>query len=114
MLHLLTTFIVGIARLALGLAACVAISAKAQFLDHAKIRFTSQLINVINFMCTSKVLQKMLKCFNGTKVLRSFLVFVFFYSMFSPFSWFVFDVFPVMLSLYLKDSEFVLKFTFNY
>ena len=46
----------------------IVISAKAQFLDQAKINSISQLINDI-----FKVLQKFLKCFNGTTILVSFL-----------------------------------------
>ena len=51
---------------ALGLAffsACVAISVKAQFSDQVKVRDTSQLIRGM-----SKLLQKLLKCFNGTAI----------------------------------------------
>ena len=65
------------------------ISAKTQFLDQLRIISTSQLINDI-----SKLLQKLLKCFDGTTT-----------------SAFVnessFSVFPTMLALYLKDSKLV-------
>ena len=64
-------FIAGIAGLsafALTLA-CIVISVKTQFLNHAKIRFTLQLISGI-----SKALQNLLKCFNGTTILTSFVL----------------------------------------
>ena len=47
-----------------GIAACVALSVKIHFSGHVKIRFISQLINRI-----SKVLQKLIKCFNGPAIL---------------------------------------------
>ena len=50
-------------------AAFIVISAKTQFLDQVKINSTSQLISGI-----FKLLQKLLKCFNGTTTLTSFLV----------------------------------------
>ena len=50
-----------------GLFAAV-ILAKAQFLDQVKINSISQLINGV-----FKVLQKLLKCFNGTATSASFL-----------------------------------------
>ena len=56
-----------------------------------KIKFTSKLINDI-----LKVLQKLLRCFNGTENSTSFVF---------PSS----DVFPVILLLYLKDSEFIVR-----
>ena len=71
-------------------AACVIISVKAHFSDHVKIRFISQLINSI-----SKVLQKLLKCFNDTTVLTSFVLL----SLLS-----LFGVFPIILILYLNDA----------
>ena len=76
--------------LALGLASCVVSSIITQFLDPIKIKNTSQLINDI-----SKFFQKLLKCFNGTENSTSFV----FPSL---------AVFPVILVLYLKDSEFVI------
>ena len=85
------------------LAAFVVISVKTQFSDKVKARDTWQFIKSM-----SKVLQKLLKCFNGTTISRLFLVFVFSCSVFSPFSLFVFDVLSVILLLYLKDSEFVM------
>ena len=66
------------------------ISAKAQFFDHVKFNSTSQLINGI-----SKLLQKLLKSFNGTTT---------FTSVNESLSW---GGFPTMLVLYLKDSELV-------
>ena len=60
-------FISGIAGLALGSAACATIPVRTQISDHVKIRFISQLINGI-----SKVLQKLLKCFNGTMISQFF------------------------------------------
>ena len=81
------------------LSSCVVISVKTQFLNHVKVKDTSQLIQDM-----SKGLQKLLKYFNGTTISRFFLVFVF------P-SWvplFASDVFLVILLLYLKDSEFVI------
>ena len=88
------------------LAACVVISAvKTHFLDQVKVRDTSQLIKGV-----SKLLQKLLKCFNGATISRFLLVFVFPCSAFSPSSWFAFDVFSVILLFYLKDSEIVMGF----
>ena len=55
--------------------------------DHVKIRLTSQLINGI-----SRVLQKLLKYFNGTIILTSFVL--------PPAG-----VFPVIFTLDLNDSE---------
>ena len=48
--------------------ALTVVSAKAQFLDQVKINSISQLINGI-----FKVLQILLKCFNGTTISVSFL-----------------------------------------
>ena len=64
------------------------ISAKTQFLDQVKINSTSQLIKGI-----SKLLQKLLKCFNGITT------FAFVNESLSS------GVFPTMLVLYLKDLE---------
>ena len=47
----------------------VALLVITQILDKVKIRFISQLINGI-----SNVLQKLLKCFNGTTISTSFFV----------------------------------------
>ena len=49
-------------------ASLTVISAKVQFLEQVKIESISQLISGI-----LKVLQKLLKCFNGTTILVSFL-----------------------------------------
>ena len=84
-------------------AACVIISVKNQFPDQVKVRDTSQLISGV-----FNVLQKLLKCFNGTIISILFLVFLSPYSMFSSFSCFAFNVFPVILLLYLKNLEFVI------
>ena len=64
------------------------ISAKTQFLDQVKINSTSQLINGI-----SKLFQKLLKCFSGITT---------FASVNESLS---FGVFPIIIVLYLKDSE---------
>ena len=69
-------------------ASLVIISAKTQFLDKAKINSTSQLISGI-----FKRPQTLLKCFRG-KASFEFVN----ESLFS-------GVFPVILVLYLKDSE---------
>ena len=82
----------------------VLISVKTQFLDQVKIKDTSQLIKGI-----SKVFQKLLKYFNGATISLFFLIFVFPCSVFAPFSRFTFDVFPVILVLYLNDAEFVIE-----
>ena len=66
----------------------IVISAKTQFLDQVGIISTSQLINGI-----SKLLQKLLKCFSGITT-----------SAFVNESLFC-GIFPVILVLYLKDSE---------
>ena len=79
-------------------AVCVIISVKTPFSGYVKIRFITQLINTI-----SNVLQKLLKCFNGTMISRFFLVFVFSCSVFSPFCWSAFDVITVILVSYLKE-----------
>ena len=52
-----------------GSASLVALLVITQFSDQVKIRFISQLINGI-----SNVLQKLLKCFNGTTISTSFSV----------------------------------------
>ena len=54
------------------LAVYVVISVKTQFSDHVTVKNTLQLIKVM-----SKVLQKVLKYFNGTTISRLFLMFVF-------------------------------------
>ena len=59
-------------------------------LDHVKIRLTSQLINSI-----SRVLQKLLKYFNGTIISTSFVL---------PAA----GVFPVIFILDLNDSDCVM------
>ena len=64
-----------------------------QFEDQFKFKDTSQLIHGI-----SNVLQKLFKCFNGTENSTAFV----FPSL---------VVFPVILVLYLKDSEFVIEST---
>ena len=53
-----------------GSSSLVALLVNTQLSDHVKIRFTSQLINGV-----SSVLQKLLKCFNGTTISTSFSVF---------------------------------------
>ena len=70
-------------------ASLVVISAKTQFLVQVKVKDTSQLITGI-----SDVLQKLPRCFNGTENSTSIV----FLSL---------DVFPVILVLYFKGSEFV-------
>ena len=77
----------------LGSSSWVLSSVITQFLDQVKVKSTSQLISG-----TSDVLQKLLRCFNGTENSTSFI-----------FSWPA--VFPVILVLYLKDSEFVIGST---
>ena len=67
--------------------ASTVISAKAQFFVQVKIISTSQLINGI-----FKLLQKLLKCFNGTTTSASV-------------NESLFSVFPTMLVLHSKDSE---------
>ena len=62
-------------------AVCAVILVKTQFQDQVKVKDTSQLINGM-----FRLLQKLLKCFNGTTVSRSFLIFVFPRLVFSPFS----------------------------
>ena len=52
-----------------GFASLVALLVNTQFWDHVKMRFISQLINGM-----SNVLQKSLKCFNGTTISTSFSV----------------------------------------
>ena len=80
----------GIGGLALGLVSHAVSSVITQFLDKIKVKDTSQLISGI-----TNVFQKMLKYFHGTENSTSFL----FPSV---------DVFPVILVLYLKNSEFVI------
>ena len=78
-------------------AASTVIAAKIQFFDQAKINSTSQLISEI-----LKLLQKLLKCFNGITTSVSFLPTLF--ALYLGLS----TSFPsqsVMLVLYLKDSE---------
>ena len=70
--------------------ASTVISAKTQFLNQVRIISTSQLINGI-----SKLLQKLLKCFNGTMTSASVNESL------------SCGVFPTILVLYLKDSELV-------
>ena len=55
------------AGFASGSASLVALLVNTQFSDYVEIRFVSQLINGI-----SSVLQKLLKCFNGTTILTSY------------------------------------------
>ena len=97
--------IAGIAGLSpwAALAAYVVISVKIQLSDQFKVKNTLQLIKGM-----SKFLQKLLKCFNGTTIFRFFLVFVFLCTVFSSFSRFSFNVFPIILLLYLKDWKFVM------
>ena len=71
-------------------ASCVVSSVITQFSGQVKVKDPSQLVNGI-----SNLLQKLLRCFNGTKNWTSF-VFIFI------------AVFPGILVLYLKDSEFVI------
>ena len=73
-------------------ASLVVISAKIQFFVQVKVNSSSQLINRI-----FKFLQKLLKYFNGIAT-----------SAFVNESFFC-GVFPVILILYLKDSELVEK-----
>ena len=70
-------------------AALTIISAKTQFSNQVRIISTSQLINNI-----SKLLQKLLKCFNVTTASVSV-------------NESLSCAFPTMLVLYLKDSELV-------
>ena len=57
-------------------------SVRTQVDNHVKIRLTSQLINDI-----SRVLQKLLKCFNGTVISTSFVL--------------PLEVFPIIFALFL-------------
>ena len=75
-------------------ASLVVISIKTQFLDHVKIRFTSQLITGI-----SKVLQKLSKCFSSTTISTSSITLLL--SL-------LFVFFPTKLLLYLNDAEFAI------
>ena len=52
-----------------GFASLVALLVNTQFSDHIKTRFIAQLTNGI-----SSVLQKFLKCFNGTAISTSFVL----------------------------------------
>ena len=72
-------------------ASCVISSVITQLLDQVKVKNTSQLIIGI-----SNILQKLLKCFNGAENATSYV----FPSL---------AIFPVLLVLYLKDSEFVIS-----
>ena len=74
----------------LGSTSCVVSSVIIKFLDQAKVKCTSHLINGL-----FNVVQKLLTCFKGTENLTPFL----FPSL---------AVFPVIFALYLKDSEFVI------
>ena len=87
MLHLLELLT---GRIPCALAVVVVISVKTQFIDQVNIKDTSQLTNGI-----SNVFEKLLRCFNGTGNSTSFVF---------P----LLAVFPVILSRYLKDSEFVI------
>ena len=82
---------------------CVAIAVKTQLSGQVKVKDTSELKKEI-----SKIIQKLLKCFNGTVISRFCLVFVCPWLLSSPSSWFASDIFPVILLLYLKDLEFVI------
>ena len=53
---------------ALGLASCVVLSVISKILDQVQFRDISQLINYISI-----VLQKLLRCFNGTENLPAFV-----------------------------------------
>ena len=77
------------AGFASGSASLVALRANTQFLDHVKLRFISQLINDM-----SSVLEKLLKCFNGTTISTAFSVLLLLPS-----------YFHVILVLYSKDFE---------
>ena len=59
------------AGFASGFASLVALLVNAQLLDQVKINSTLQLISG-----TFKFLQKLLKCFNGTIISASFVVFI--------------------------------------
>ena len=64
-------FIAGIEGSTLGSSSLVALLAITQFSDQFKIKLISQLINSI-----SSVLQKFLKCFNGTTILTFFSILI--------------------------------------
>ena len=87
------TFILNVvsdgATIAGSASASTAISTKTQFLDQVRAISTSQFINGV-----SKLLQKLLKCFNGTTTSASV-------------NESLFSVFPTILVLYLKDSELI-------
>ena len=87
MLHLLELLT---GRIPCALAVVVVISVKTQFIDQVNIKYTLQLTNDV-----SNVFEKLLRSFNGTGNSTSFV----FPSL---------AIFPVILSLYLKDSEFVI------
>ena len=70
---------------------CVVMSVKTQFSDQVKVKDTSQLIKGISRLLDSK---------NYLNILME--------QQFLLFSWFAFDIFLVILLLYLKDSEFVM------
>ena len=83
----------------------VLISVKTQFSDQVKIKDTS-----IKGMleCFNILYQTLLECFNGTTISSFYLIFIFPCSVFAPFSRFIFDVYPVILVLYLNDTKFVM------
>ena len=87
MFHLLELLIGGIPC---AVAVVVVISVKTQFIDQVNIKVTFQLTNDI-----SNVFEKLVRCFNGIGNSTSFV----FPSL---------ALFSVILSLYLKDSEFVI------
>ena len=78
-----------------GTAAVIFKSVKTQSLDQVNVEDTSQLINSI-----SNVLQKLLRCFNGTIILASYITLLWSLSLFG--------VFSTRLLLYLNDAEFVI------
>ena len=83
--------IAAIAGSASGSASVFGLPVNTEFSDHVKIRFISQLIDGM-----SSVLQKLLKCFNGTTVSTSFSVML-------P------SNFPVILVLQSKDLESLIE-----
>ena len=87
----------GLSRLSpcAGTAALLIISVKIQFLDHVKVKDTSQLIND-----TCNVLQKLLRHFNRTTIST--------FSITLLLSLLLFGAFPIILLLYLNDSKFVI------
>ena len=102
MLHLLEDLLLLLLLFSWG--SCL-ILVKTQFSGQVKIKDASQFIKGM-----SQVFQKLLECFNGTKISRFFLIFVFPCSIFTPFSRFAFEVLPVILVLYLNDAEVVIGF----